>query len=116
MPGKREEWKATQRLSGLGSGSACRNDYTIWRAYPMKTVHQICALLAMNAPLVFAQVNAPHCADMLKYQAPGWNLAIAKADATPASANALLRTPPFCRVEGVIDRRTGADGKPYGIG
>jgi feruloyl esterase len=24
--------------------------------------------------------------------------------------------PSFCRVEGVLDRRTGVDGKPYGIG
>jgi feruloyl esterase len=65
---------------------------------------------------------------MLKYQAPGWKLAITKADAMPASAPGTLRISPtfpgtvpvaipaFCHVEGVIDQRTGADGKQYGIG
>jgi Tannase and feruloyl esterase len=90
----------------------------------MRKVHQICALLAISAPLVFAQVSAPHCADMLKYQAPGLNLAIIKADATPAGTQkipnppgaAAVALPAFCRVEGAIDQRTGADGKHYGIG
>ncbi len=27
-----------------------------------------------------------------------------------------LKLPAYCRVDGVIDRRTGGDGKPYGIG
>ncbi len=65
---------------------------------------------------------------MLKFQAPGVKLAITKADATPASAPGTLRispnfpgtvpvaVPAFCHVEGVIDQRTGVDGKPYGIG
>jgi len=65
---------------------------------------------------------------MLKYQAPGVKLAITKADATPAAAPGTLRispnfpgtipvaVPAFCHVEGVIDQRTGVDGKPYGIG
>lgn len=65
---------------------------------------------------------------MLKYQAPGMKLTITKAEATPASAPGTLRispnipvtvpvaVPAFCHVEGVIDQRTGADGKQYGIG
>ena len=35
-----------------------------------------------------------HCADMLKYQAPGLSLTITKADATPASAPGTLRISP----------------------
>jgi hypothetical protein len=65
---------------------------------------------------------------MLKFQAHGVPFAITKADATPASAPGTLRisptfpgtvgaaVPSFCHVEGVINQRTGADGKPYGIG
>ncbi len=74
-----------------------------------------CALLAMAAPLAFAQ---SHCPDMLKYQAPGVTLTITKAEATasstPRAGGAVI--PSYCRVDGVIDRRTGAEGKPYGIG
>lgn len=81
----------------------------------------------VTAALALAQ-GAPHCADMLKFQAPGLTLAITKADPIPASPPGTLRispnfpgtvpvpVPPFCRVDGVIDRRVGVDGKPYGIG
>ena len=27
-----------------------------------------------------------------------------------------MKLPAYCRLDGVLDRRTGADGKPYGIG
>lgn len=90
-----------------------------------KKITSLCALLAMAAPLAFARTS---CADMLKYQSPGLTLAITKADAIPAAAPGTLRispnfpgtipvaVPAFCRVDGVIDQRKGADGKPYGIG
>jgi Tannase and feruloyl esterase len=87
------------------------------------------SFLSMALPLLHAQTaSASHCANVLKYQSPGVALTIAKADPTPASAPNTLRispnfpgtvgvaVPPFCRVDGVIDRRTGADGKSYGIG
>jgi Tannase and feruloyl esterase len=73
-------------------------------------------------------LGAPHCSDMLKFQAPGLPLSITKADPIPAAAAGTLRisanfpgtvgvaVPSFCRVDGVINQRTGADGKPYGIG
>ena len=81
----------------------------------MKEIRLFCALLAMAAPLAFAQ---SHCPDMLKYQAPGVTLTITKAEATasstPRAGGAVI--PSYCRVDGVIDRRTGAEGKPYGIG
>jgi hypothetical protein len=94
----------------------------------MKKVYCICALITISGPLAFGQAGGPHCTDMLKYQAPGLKLAITKADARPASAPGTLRispnfpgtvpvaVPPFCHVEGVLDQRTGADGKSYGIG
>ena len=80
----------------------------------------------MALPGAFAQ--APHrCADMMGFKAPGVALEITKAEPTPASAPGTVRispsfpgfvsvaVPPFCRVDGVIDRRTGIDGKTYGI-
>jgi feruloyl esterase len=84
----------------------------------------------MAAPLLLvpSATAQSHCSDMLKFQEPGIKLAITKADATPASAPGTLRLSPnfpgtvpvavpgFCHVEGVINQRTGADGKPYGIG
>jgi len=85
-------------------------------------------LLVMTAALGFGQTGASHCADMLKFQAPGLKLAITKAEAMPASAPGTLRISPnfpgtvgvaipaFCHVQGVMDQRTGVDGKPYGIG
>jgi hypothetical protein len=65
---------------------------------------------------------------MMNFRAASVALVITKADATPASAPGTLRispnfpgtvsvaVPPFCHVAGVINKRTGADGKPYGIG
>jgi pimeloyl-ACP methyl ester carboxylesterase len=85
----------------------------------MKKIPSFCALLTIAAPLMFAQAagTPAHCSDMLKFQLHGVPLAITKADsvaaATPATGPAL---PSFCRVDGVINQRTGADGKPYGIG
>src|SRR5579859_1715920 len=90
----------------------------------MKTL-SLSAVLTTLAPLAFAQ---QHCADMLKYQSSGVALKITKAEATPAAAPGTLRispnfpgtvpvaVPAFCHVEGVINQRTGVDGKPYGIG
>src|ERR1700722_10704875 len=96
----------------------------------MRPITSVCAFLMMPGPFLFAQAGgaASRCSDMLKFQAPGEKIAIAKADATPASAPGTLRinpnfpgtipvaVPPFCHVEGVINQRTGADGKTYGIG
>jgi hypothetical protein len=90
----------------------------------MREISIFCAFFALAASAAFAQSGAPHCADMLKYQAPGLTLAITKAEATPPGAQRIpnppnappIALPAYCRVEGVIDKRTGAEGKQYGIG
>jgi len=91
----------------------------------MREITPLCALLAVTAPFAFAQTP---CAGMLKFQLHGVTLAITKADVVPASAPGTLRitpvfpgnvpvaVPAFCRVDGVINQRKGADGKSYGIG
>jgi feruloyl esterase len=91
----------------------------------MREITSLCAFLAITAPFAFAETP---CAGMLEFQLRGVALAIARADAIPASAPGTLRispnfpgtvavaVPAFCRVDGAIDQRTGADGKLYGIG
>jgi feruloyl esterase len=84
----------------------------------------ICTVIALTAPLGFGQNTTPHCPDMLKFQQPGLKLTISKAEASPASSRPAanfpgapsVAVPAFCDVEGVIDPRTGAEGKPYAIG
>jgi hypothetical protein len=68
------------------------------------------------------------CADLLNPKIEGLDLATTKADAIPTTPTGTVRASPFspepisvaipsyCRVDGVIDQRTGVDGKPYGIG
>ena len=73
---------------------------------------------------VFAQTN-PKCADMTKLRAPGVTLEITRAEAMPAGRAAGARggrggaagpeLPAHCRIDGIMDKRTGTDGKTYGI-
>jgi len=50
------------------------------------------------------------CADMMTFQTSGASVSITKAE-KPAD-----NLPARCRVDGIIDQRTGAGGKTYGIG
>ena len=69
--------------------------------------------------------DAAACAALTKLQIPGIALSITKAEWFPegssppagrGGAPSTMKLPAYCRVDGVLDRRTGADGKPYGIG
>jgi len=66
---------------------------------------------------------ADPCAALATLELPGYTLSDVKAQHVPpgpapgapgAPPGAML--PAHCRVDAVIDRRTGLDGKPYGIG
>jgi feruloyl esterase len=88
----------------------------------------VIAAVASAAAPAAAQTrrDATACAALTQLQIPGVALSITKAEwfaaGTPGPAgrggapNAAVTLPAFCRLDGVIDRRTGADGKPYGIG
>jgi feruloyl esterase len=89
----------------------------------------VCVLhLALAASTALAQTttrDAAACSSLTSLQIPGLNLSITKAEwfdagsAPPAPPGAPvnpLKLPAFCRVDGVLDKRTGADGKSYGIG
>jgi hypothetical protein len=66
------------------------------------------------------------CADLANFKIPGVPLVITKAAEIPASSSAAASTaetsatsatiPAHCRADGMINERTGADGRTYGIG
>ena len=66
------------------------------------------------------------CAALLKAAVPGQQVTITKAEAIPAKPGAKVTLnpaippltvdmPAYCRVEGVIEPRTGVGGKPFGL-
>ena len=68
------------------------------------------------------------CADLVNLHIPGTNVTITKAEAIPTAPPGTIRAsalspatipvaiPSYCGADGVIDPRTGFDGKPYAIG
>lgn len=52
---------------------------------------------------------------MGQYKAPGLALEITKTEWKPAGAAGPVQLPAHCRVDGVLDARTGVAGKAYGI-
>jgi Tannase and feruloyl esterase len=88
----------------------------------------ICGL-SLALSLGFAQSQAgsgaSQCAELMRFRIPGVAMEMTKAEwipaapGMPASVDASKYTgpmPTYCRAEGVINRRTGVDGREYGIG
>ncbi len=90
------------------------------------TMLALVALALATAPGLAQTVtrDAAACATMARLQVSGLDLTIASAQwmagGAPAPARpgapAAAPLPAHCRVDGVLDRRTGADGRSYGIG
>jgi hypothetical protein len=92
-------------------------------------VFVVAALLAAVAAPAAAQSgsgqDATACAALTSLTIPGLDLSVTKAEWFPAGAplpppgpNApapQFKLPAFCRLDGVLDARTGADGRAYGI-
>jgi feruloyl esterase len=82
----------------------------------------IMPLILLVLPLTgFAQSNSK-CSDMAKFQSPGVTLEITRAATVSAGRAAGARggpagpvLPAHCRIDGMMDRRTGTDSKTYGI-
>jgi len=70
-----------------------------------------CILGMASLASAFAQTPR-QCADVAAYRVPGVSLQIVKAERIRARGS----VPANCRADGIIDARTGIDGKPYGIG
>ena len=91
----------------------------------MLTALAICLLFA-GAAGAQTKPGTAACAAMKTFKVPGLTLEITMADWVaagssppapvwdPAAPASTLKLPAFCRVDGVIDRRTGADGKRTG--
>ena len=76
-------------------------------------------------PMAHAQTSSK-CADLTKFKIPGVPMVITKAATIPTSSAAgrsIAETsatsatiPSHCQADGMINERTSADGKTYGIG
>jgi Tannase and feruloyl esterase len=83
------------------------------------------ATLAL-VPTIASSQTSTKCSDLTNFKIPGATMVITKATVVPASSSAAAATaetsatsatiPSHCRVEGMINERTGADGRTYGIG
>ncbi len=80
---------------------------------------------AANGQTAADQAASIKCSSLTSLQIPGVTMAITKAEWLPAgsappAAGAALRSgsalPAYCRMDGMIDRRVGPDGRTYGIG
>jgi pimeloyl-ACP methyl ester carboxylesterase len=86
---------------------------------------KVAALLLVACGSAVAQTtDAAACAALKQLQVPGVNLAITKTEwflaGSPqpgrGGAASPMKLPAFCRIDGMIDKRTGVDGATYGIG
>ena len=74
-----------------------------------------CIVLAIGASS-HARAAQP-CASLAKFSMAEHRVVVRAAKLVSASAPGVTPAlPEHCRVDGVIDERTGRDGKPYGIG
>ena len=90
-------------------------------------LHTVSIVIAATSA-AFAQTPAaapnPACAALMKLTLPGVALTVTKTEWFPAGTAPAARgaepagprLPAYCRIDGVIDRRTGAAGVSYGIG
>src|SRR5580658_7924205 len=87
---------------------------------------QIAAILLGICGSALAQSPDPvaACAAMKQLQVPGVNLEVTKAEWIPAGLTppgrgapaSTVKLPAYCRIDGMIDKRTGNAGATYGIG
>ena len=84
-----------------------------------------CWLAFVLIPMAYAQTSSK-CADLTNFKIPGVPMMITKAAIIPTSSapgTATAETsatsatiPSHCQADGMINERTGADGRIYGIG
>ena len=87
---------------------------------------EMAVILLVLCGTAFAQAPDPAtaCAALKQVQLPGVNLAVTKTEWIPAGSTppgrggpaSGVKLPAYCRIDGMIDKRTGAAGATYGIG
>jgi hypothetical protein len=79
-------------------------------------------ILLLVSPLIAVAQSNTKCSGMAQFRSPGMTLEITRAAVVPegrapggrgGAVGSML--PAHCRVDGMIDRRMGSDGKMYGI-
>src|SRR5678816_4175345 len=85
-----------------------------------------CSMLSTGSAFAQTARDAVACSTLTSLKIPGLDLTITKAEWIPAGPTGSqpgpglppgpATLPAYCRLDGVLDRRTGVDGKPYGIG
>ena len=92
------------------------------------TVLAMASARADTVPADAAVTPALTCADLTGLKIPGSNMVITKATevpeappntvqfAPPSPATVAVAIPAYCRADGVLDRRVGADNRNYAIG
>jgi hypothetical protein len=85
----------------------------------------ILAALLFSGPAIAQTSTAAACAGLTQLQIPGVALTVTKSEwfvagttppAGPGQGGTVIKLPAYCRLDGVIDRRTGAAAVTYGIG
>ena len=89
------------------------------------TYHEKYRMAFLLVPAAYAQTSTK-CADLTGFKNPGVPMVITKAATVPASSAPRSSTaetsatsatiPSHCQADGMINERTGADGRNYGIG
>jgi feruloyl esterase len=78
--------------------------------------HRLVGAMVLTAWATAASAAHP-CAELEKFSMAGQRVVIQQAREVPATAPGVTPSvPAHCRVDGVIDERTGRHGKPYAIG
>jgi pimeloyl-ACP methyl ester carboxylesterase len=78
---------------------------------------KIIAVMTVAALALQVANAAQPCAALTQFTMPAHRMVVRDAKDVPASAPGISpAAPAHCRVDGVIDERTGRDGKPYAIG
>jgi len=89
-------------------------------------ISKMALMLPAVCGIAFAQTSDPSaaCAALKQLQVPGVNLAVTKTEWFPAGSAppgrggpaSTVKLPAYCRIDGMIDKRTGTAGATYGIG
>lgn len=89
-------------------------------------ISKIAVLLPAACGIAFAQASDPAaaCSALKQLQVPGVNLSVTKTEWFPAGSAppgrggpaSTVKLPAYCRLDGMIDKRTGNAGATYGIG
>src|SRR5262245_6395654 len=91
---------------------------------PARVLLPVLILFHASSSVAQTTRDATACSALTSLKIPGLDLTITTtewfaagslpSEGSPGSPTNAVTLPAYCRLDGVLDRRTGADGKPYG--